>query len=326
MAVPANPGALFVNIGDAVLVEDVDEEIMDLYIGLEEHTGGLGYLDGRAPELSLVLDLVPPAVEVMAEEPVGKRRMRRKEKAKTVESVSLDVVVTQDPGALRARSGETGSVLWRSSFHLARHILTQLLFPTASTLLSVSELASAKVLELGAGTGVLASLIGPLAGSYIATDRRENLKLVQRNVDNNASAAIKIATKALGGDPQPAITAELDWEQVSAACARARTKGETYALPSGSPGADADLVLAVDCIYNEHLVQPLVDTLAAACVRGAVAWVVVEKRSPDVLRHFLDTWQSDSAGFTIVRLGDEAMGRWEGERGRWVGWIGWTKS
>ncbi len=158
MAIPAPPGALFANLGDAVLVEDADEEvsaclkailvgppycdsagahpqlspthsnlppacasprprshqIMDLYIGLEEHTGGLGYLDGRAPELSLTLELVPTAVEVVVDEHAGKRRMRRKEKVKAVEGVSLDVVVTQDPGALRARSGETGSVLWRS--------------------------------------------------------------------------------------------------------------------------------------------------------------------------------------------------------------------
>lgn len=169
-----------------------------------------------------------------------------------------------------------------------------------------------------------------------------------------------------------AQTAELDWEQVAAARTRAAAKGETYALPPGSAGADADLVLGVDCIYNEHLVRPLVDTLAAACARGAVAWVVAEKRSPEVvsltmcgaamwslpayavlaqmrgekkwrtsrklanqsslaqdasadrqLSHFLDTWQSDRAGFTIVRLGDDAMGDWEGERGRWVGWVGW---
>jgi predicted nicotinamide N-methyase len=150
-------------------------------------------------------------------------------------------------------------------------------------LLSLPALASAKVLELGAGTGVLASLIAPLAGAYTATDRQVNLKLVQRNVDNNAAAAVKVATKALGGERLPATTAELDWEQVSVARAHAQAKGETYALPAGSPGADADLVLGVDCIYNEHLVQPLVDTLAAACARGAVAWVVVEKRSPEVV-------------------------------------------
>lgn len=90
---------------------------MDLYIGLTEHYGGLGYLDGRAPELTLTLDLVPPAAVPPSDadaEYAGKRRMRRKDKTKVVESVSLDVVVTQDPGALRARSGETGSVLWRS--------------------------------------------------------------------------------------------------------------------------------------------------------------------------------------------------------------------
>ncbi len=46
-----------------------------------------------------------------------------------------------------------------------------------------------------------------------------------------------------------------------------------------------DLVLAVDCIYNENLVQPLVDTLHAYCPRGGktIVWVVVELRSSDVV-------------------------------------------
>jgi len=38
---------------------------------------------------------------------------------------------------------------------------------------------------------------------------------------------------------------------------------------------------------------------------------------------FLDTWLNDKAGWTIVRLGEDAMGTWEGARGRWVGWVGW---
>ena len=46
-----------------------------------------------------------------------------------------------------------------------------------------------------------------------------------------------------------------------------------------------DLVVAVDCIYNENLVRPLVDTLAQYCPRGGktLVWVVVELRSSDVV-------------------------------------------
>lgn len=44
---------------------------------------------------------------------------------------------------------------------------------------------------------------------------------------------------------------------------------------------------------------------------------------PVQLTLFLDTWLQHPAGFTVVRLGESAMGAWEGERGRWVGWVGW---
>lgn len=48
-----------------------------------------------------------------------------------------------------------------------------------------------------------------------------------------------------------------------------------------------DLILAVDCIYNESLVGPLVDTIAEYAACGAVVWVVVELRSSDVVSSFL---------------------------------------
>lgn len=39
---------------------------------------------------------------------------------------------------------------------------------------------------------------------------------------------------------------------------------------------------------------------------------------------FLDTWLNDPGGkWTIVRLSDDAMGLWDGQKPRWVGWVGW---
>lgn len=154
------------------------------------------------------------------------------------------------------------------SLHLAKRVLQQHHFPPAAPdapLLDKAALAAARVLELGAGTGVLASLLAPLCAEYTATDRRENLKLVRRNVEAN-------------GKEGTAEVAELDWLDVAAA--RKKKGDEGYASPLAG---DTDLVIAVDCIYNESLVGPLVDTLAALCAEGAVAWVVVELRSSDVV-------------------------------------------
>lgn len=50
-----------------------------------------------------------------------------------------------------------------------------------------------------------------------------------------------------------------------------------------SQGHKYDLILAVDCIYNENLVKPLVDTIAEYAGQNTVIWVVVELRSADVV-------------------------------------------
>lgn len=119
---------------------------------------------------------------------------------------------------------------------------------------------------------MLAALLGPLCQRYVATDRPENCRLVEKNVDANKSA--------VKGGP-PASVVPLDWMDISEARKRAAAKGATYVAPEAQ---GTDLVLAVDCIYNEHLVAPLVDALAATCANGAIAWVVVELRSADVVR------------------------------------------
>jgi predicted nicotinamide N-methyase len=179
--------------------------------------------------------------------------------------------------------------------HLARHLLSQHFFPPPEPLLSLEKL---RVLELGAGTGVLAALLGPLCMSYIATDQPANTRLVEKNISVNSGA---IKRSALGS---PATIVSLDWMDVTTARKRATTKGHVYAVPEAR---DVDLVLAVDCIYNEALVQPLVDTLAATCSRGAIAWVVVELRSSDVVSPCLSN--SDSLPFrpqwvwAAVRIG-----------------------
>lgn len=160
------------------------------------------------------------------------------------------------------------------SLHLARHLLTQHYFPPPVPLLRPEALEKCSVLELGAGTGVLAALLAPLCGSYVATDLDANLRLVRRNVEANAGAV-----KRSSGEAGRVATIEpLDWVEVSTARRRAESRGTTYLLDY-----TPDLVLAVDCIYNEHLVQPLVDTLSVACSKGAIAWVVVELRSSDVV-------------------------------------------
>ncbi len=134
-----------------------------------------------------------------------------------------------------------------------------------SACFNARALGSTRVLELGAGTGVLAALLGPLCQSYTASDRLENLKLVQRNLALNAAQpSVKAGPRALQQETTAASIVhleEVDWEAVS----KRRRQGAL----SISNADQYELIIAVDCIYNENLVQPLVDTLAHYCSPAA---------------------------------------------------------
>ncbi|KAK1924505.1 hypothetical protein DB88DRAFT_490695 [Papiliotrema laurentii] len=372
----------------SVIVHDADEEILELYMNLattqetdEGHTGGLGFLDSTSSCLEMDVVLRPPTLDSGAGTiPASSGRKRKGPKGKSEkEEVRLPVRVQQDLTALKGRKGDTGSVLWRSSLYLARHILTQHHYPSPNSLINLEVLQRSRVLELGAGTGLLAVLLSPLCAEYTASDRLENLKLVHRNLELNGlaprSSSLPSPSASTGKskrkDPgkaagviatQRTVLEEIDWVAVSNQRLRAEARSPTKTLrplPSSptlaktplsphraarslsghidSSGGDKgdirsdeyDLVLAVDCIYNENLVKPLVDTLNAYCPPGGntVVWVVVELRSSDVLTLFMDTWLSDSLSgdhpWTIVRLPAETMGAWDGTRPRWVGWVGW---
>ncbi|GFZ44261.1 hypothetical protein JCM24511_01983 [Saitozyma sp. JCM 24511] len=388
-AIPPCPGGLFNFPPGSVLVEDADEEvseaeaeavgeaagvdvsIMELYMELASvssssaddaaDSGGLGFLDSTKSAIDIDWELSPGVHEVdsgIAETQgedaastsggahraggAGSGSRRRTTGARGLKrtlpnpaparSVQVRATIQQDLGALKGRKGDAGSVLWRSSLHLAHHLLTQHHFQpsTHPPLLDPAVLGRTPILELGSGTGVLAVLLSGICAGYTATDRIENLRLVKRNLELNGVSV-----------------EEVDWVAVSEGMARRRRADQR--LKEHSP----HLILAVDCIYNEHLIRPLVDTLEHYCPPGSgtVVWVVVELRSPDVLTLFLETWLNGggavtgmgmgtrtetrwgagmgtstgtgTTGWTVVRLAPGGMGSWEGRKGRWVGWVGW---
>ncbi|WVR04250.1 hypothetical protein IAU60_001250 [Kwoniella sp. DSM 27419] len=367
--VPKCPNGLFNFPSGSVIVEDADEEILELYMNLASTSpeitargtsstpahndqGGLGFLDSTQSILDLTLDLSSASASASTDlaapgKSKGSGRSGKKGKSGTLSRMgagagveSVNVQIMQDLGALKGRKGDTGSVLWRSSLHLARLLLTQHYYPSSAavTLLDPASLAQCNVLELGAGTGLLAVLLSRICGSYTASDRLENLKLVKKNLELNK---IAVGDDQLGGmgklpSSPKASTAkgkvkdvagrgvnleEIDWVAVSE-----EKKRHSALWSTPDTRHQYELVIAVDCIYNEHLVQPLVDTLGRYCPRGGrtVVWVVVELRSADVLTLFLERWMDDPTGpWTIVRLGQGGMGGWEGKKARWVGWVGW---
>lgn len=177
-------------------------------------------------------------------------------------------------------------------------------------LFTPSLLANAEILELGGGTGVLSTLLAPLVGSWTVTDIPELLPLIQKNHNRNHQRLASSNVDVL----------ELDWTW---------TEQQFQKNAKQVANHQYHLVFAVDCLYNESLVQPFVNTLNRINTKFVV--VVSELRSADVLRMFLEIWL-ESGNWTVYRptestapsgtLSDKAtqtsiLGR------RHVIWIGW---
>lgn len=86
---------------------------------------GLGYLDGKSDTLTVRLELRPPTTEPLipdtSKPPIktsGRNKSRntygKSKKEKGDGTKVVEVELAQDQTALRSRSGDTGSVLWRA--------------------------------------------------------------------------------------------------------------------------------------------------------------------------------------------------------------------
>lgn len=171
--------------------------------------------------------------------------------------------------------------------------------PTHSPLIDLGQLANASVLELGSGTGILAALLGPLAASWTATDYEPLLPLISKNVKRNIGRHLNARVDVR----------ELDWTWSRKQLERDASDGNLV----------PDMILAVDCLFNESLVQPFVDTLDALACKVVI--VVSELRSPDVLQLFLEQWLSLNT-WHIWRAGNgkSEEGILGDSRVVWVGW------
>jgi hypothetical protein len=116
----------------ATLVSDADDEIFLLYTRLAAlkpadssdmgHFHGLGSEDSNQDALLVCIELKPPATCEPPPETGNQRRRRRrgsgipksKEERSGRDPIVFEYVLLQDKTALRSRSGDTGSVLWKA--------------------------------------------------------------------------------------------------------------------------------------------------------------------------------------------------------------------
>ncbi|KAL1762706.1 putative methyltransferase-domain-containing protein [Schizophyllum commune] len=316
---------------DSEKVTDPDEEIFLLYTALQAHPiseeahRGLGYLDSHHDTIEVVIEFddedasngtvgspassgpstpasrTPPST--LTKRPLNSRthsggKHRSSRHAHTRKTVkpwgpqSVQVELYQDKTRLHTTKGDTGSVLWRASIDFARMILRQFHHRSRESFFERESLSELRVLELGAGTGLLPVLLAPLVKHYTATDIAGLTHLISKNVHLNAA----------DHDLSNVVVDTLDWEQLHCTSVSRRRK----AFPDDAP----DLILAVDCIYHPSLVGPLVSTINHFASPDKTTVVVVsELRAEDVLRGFLEAWLgSNGTRWEIWHAGDGTDG------------------
>ncbi len=135
---------------------------------------------------------------------------------------------------------------------------------------SVLDVGGKVVLEVGAGCGLLAIAAAILGASrVIATDMRDMLPILRRNIGTNC--------RGTTGDA--VFVDDLTWGQPFSVQLLQKLK------------LGVDIVIATDCIFNEFLVPPFIQSLVdIAVISGRPdcrLFVANELRSSDVTFEFL---------------------------------------
>lgn len=182
--------------------------------------------------------------------------------------------------------------------------------------------SNSTVLELGCGvSGVVALTVAPKVGRYIASDQEYVMRLLKENIQRNSGSPVECTrpSEDRSGRPQKSsrILSEskgvpkievltLDWEQdeiSSSLFSREQDASKSERL---------DAIIACDCIYNEALIAPFVETCVDACRLRAsdhgrspsVCIVAQQLRSPDVFEAWLSAFHQR---FRVWRVPDSLL-------------------
>ena len=222
-----------------------------------------------------------------------------------IEVAGRDYMLHQSPSLLNAHreGGTTGAVIWKITPLVAAWLSSM------PPLLGGYLHSNAVVVELGCGvTGLMGLVLSRLVKCYILTDQVYIMKYLKDNISANStvSRAHKPGPKRKKntenketGEADVLRTITLDWEKDSVENLRA-------VVPAGSA---VDLLLVCDCVYNEYLVQPLIQTCIDVCRLGGskattVVVVAQQLRTDTVFALFLESLMKE---FDVWRVPDEKI-------------------
>ncbi|KAF3020616.1 Ribosomal protein lysine methyltransferase [Neopestalotiopsis sp. 37M] len=260
-------------------VEDPDEETFLLF-SREIPSQNLGFVDARASKLELTIAV-------------------------------RDYVIHQSPTVLSSNraGGTTGAVLWKITPMFAEWITS----PSNPLWKTAILKPSSTVLELGCGISGLTGLaLAPSISKYVLSDQSYVSKFVETNLAENASRATMSGAgsrrKGKGASAVPKTDVgftPLDWELDEV----------TSDLTGSASVKSFDVVIACDCIYNDALIRPLVQTCVDVCKlratdtegpsEPAVCIVAQQLRDPEIFegwvkefhQHFR-TWRVPESALT----------------------------
>lgn len=182
------------------------------------------------------------------------------------------------------------------------------------------------LLELGCGiSGVIGLALGPRVASYVLTDQQYVMRLLNQNLEENRQVKPRLASRAQKRIPTPKkgsasinksqhqgtklsniLAQTLDWET------------DEVTIPPALGGLSSfDAVIACDCIYNDNLIKPLVQTCVDACKlrptisdssddvgNPTICIVAQQLRSAEVLEEWLKQFHKS---FRVWRVPDEEL-------------------
>ncbi|KAK7750504.1 Ribosomal protein lysine methyltransferase [Diatrype stigma] len=176
--------------------------------------------------------------------------------------------------------------------------------------------SSSSVLELGCGiSGLVGLAVVPTVQRYVLTDQQYVARFIERNISENidqvnlkpsGTTSQKRKGKPPAGRSQASLRfTPLDWEQDEV----------TTSLTGDDSVRSFDVVLACDCIYNEALIQPLVQTCVDVCRlrtldtdtdngNPTICVVAQQLRDPDILEGWMKEFYKY---FRTWRFPEEAL-------------------
>ncbi|KAI0544187.1 hypothetical protein F4679DRAFT_565893 [Xylaria curta] len=274
--------SLFDHLGPEI--EDPEEETFLLF-SQEIPSQNLGFVDSQATTIDLTIG--------------GK-----------------DYTIHQSPTILNRPGSTTGAVIWKITPLVASWLGSHdnILWKTGA--LS----SSSSILELGCGiSGLVGLVLSPLVSRYILTDQIYVARLVEKNLEENlvsqkqrASSSQKrnkgkssSSSSSSTTNPVNLRFATLDWELDEV----------TSSLTGSQDITSFSAVIACDCIYNETLIEPLVQTCADACglrtnnheeAAPALCIVAQQLRDPEIFEGWIKAF---SRRFRVWRVPEEALSK-----------------